>query len=326
MWNRFAKKLLLSSLLACNALSFAGSRVHVPEKISTGFSLLDNLSRQLLDAAPTDAEIEQLKAYYQRAGKRELEHYLSRAEWYFPVFEPYLKNAQIPDILKILPIVESGLDPEATSPRGAVGLWQFMPSTARHYGLVVHDLADERKNVQRSTQAAAHFLSELQGEFNNWLLVLAAYNCGPGKVRRAIRQTGSRDYASLKNYLPRQTRRYISKFIAIAQIACDDQQPSQEGQAPLYAALHTPPDAPAAELKMPAHTAAPGLLHLKGNLSIRELALKTGIPAEAIFALNPSLTSDKLPYKKLGWNLYLPREGVNRYFRQQGEENRLAAL
>ena len=326
MWNRFAKKLLLSSLLACNALSFAGNKANVPEKISTDLSSMDYASRQLLQTAPTDAETKRLKAHYQHAGKREIERYLSRAEWYFPVFEPYLKNAKIPDILKVLPIVESGLDPEATSPRGAVGLWQFMPSTARHYGLVVHDLADERKNVQRSTQAAALFLSELQGEFNNWLLVLAAYNCGPGKVKRAIRQTGSRDYAYLKNHLPRQTRRYISRFIAIAQIAYDDQQPSQGGQAPVYAALHTPSDAPAAEPQMSAHAVAPGLLHLKGNLSISELALKTGIPAEAIFALNPSLTSDKLPYKKLGWNLYLPREGVNRYFRQQGEETRLAAL
>ena len=326
MWNRFAKKLLLSSLLACNALSFAGNKANVPEKISTDLSSMDYASRQLLKTAPTDAETKRLKAHYQHAGKREIERYLSRAEWYFPVFEPYLKNAKIPDILKVLPIVESGLDPEATSPKGAVGLWQFMPSTARHYGLVVHDLADERKNVQRSTQAAALFLAELQGEFNNWLLVLAAYNCGPGKVQRAIRQTGSRDYVSLKNHLPRQTRRYISRFIAIAQIAYDDQQPSQGGQAPVYAALHTPSDAPAAEPQMSAHAAAPGLLHLKGNLSISELALKTGIPAEAIFALNPSLTSDKLPYKKLGWNLYLPREGVNRYFRQQGEETRLAAL
>ena len=324
MWSPFGKKLLLSFLLVCSALSFAGNMANVPEKIPADLSLLDRDSRQLLNTAPTDAEIERLKSYYRRAGKREIERYLSRAEWYFPVFESHLKNAHIPDILKVLPIVESGLDPDARSGKGAVGLWQFMPSTARHYGLVVHDLADERRNVQRSTQAATRFLSELQGEFSNWLLVLAAYNCGPGKVRRAIRQAGSRDYTALKYHLPRQTRRYISKFIAIAHIVHNDRYSQEE--TPVYAALHSTPSTPTADLKTQAHTTAPGLLHLKGNLSISELALKTGISKEAIFALNPSLTSDKLPYKKRGWNLYLPQEGVNRYFRQQGEETSLAAL
>jgi len=324
MWSPFGKKLLLSSLFACSALSFAGNMANLPAKIAADLSLLDRDSRQLLDTAPTDAETERLKAYYRRAGKREIEHYLSRAEWYFPVFEPYLKSAQIPEILKVLPVVESGLDPEAASHKGAVGLWQFMPSTARHYGLVVHALADERKNVQRSTQAAAHLLSELQGEFKDWLLVLAAYNCGPGKVQRAIRQAGSRDYAALKNHLPRQSRRYISRFIAIAQVIHTEKSPRQE--IPVYAALHDTPGTPATKPERPVPTQKPGLLHLKGNLSISELALKTGIPTEAILALNPAITSDKLPYKKLGWNLYLPQEGVNRYFQQQGEETRLATL
>ena len=323
MWSPFAKKLLLSFLLVCSALSFAGNMANLPAKIAADLSLLDRDSRQLLSTAPTDAETERLKSYYRRAGKREIEHYLSRAEWYFPVFEPYLKNAQVPNILKVLPMVESGLNPEATSHKGAVGLWQFMPSTARHYGLVVHELADERKNVQRSTQAAARLLSELQGEFKDWLLVLAAYNCGPGKVQRAIRQTGSRDYAALKNHLPRQTRRYISRFIAIAHSIHTD---TSQLETPVYAVLYDKLSTPTADPKIPAPTQKTGLLHLRGNLSISELALKTGIPTEAILALNPAITSDKLPYKKLGWNLYLPQEGVNRYFQQQGEETRLATL
>ena len=149
-------------------------------------------------------------------GQHDSEDILGRSKIYFPIFEHYLRMYGLPETLKYLPIVESSLRPAVFSPVGAAGLWQFVPSTARLYGLTVNDQVDERLDPHKATEAAVRMLSTLYQQFGDWALVLAAYNCGPGRVRKAIRAAGSSDYWALRTYLPAESQRYVPRFIAAA--------------------------------------------------------------------------------------------------------------
>lgn len=140
---------------------------------------------------------------------------LGAANFYMPIFEEALEVYQVPLELKYLPIIESALNPNAVSRVGATGLWQFMLSTGRDYGLEVNSLVDERRDVLRSSYAAAHYLSDLYKIFGDWNLVIAAYNCGPANINKAIhRASGEKDYWKIYPYLPKETRGYVPAFIA----------------------------------------------------------------------------------------------------------------
>lgn len=166
----------------------------------------------------TDAYTRSFVRLYTNDWSHYTEELLGKAIYFFPLFSYHLKEASLPDALKYLPLVESHLNTDIVSSRGAVGLWQFMPGTATHYGLEVNAQEDERYDPQRATEAAAKMLQELYQDFDDWKLVLAAYNCGPGRVRRAIRKASSTEYQRIQRYLPRQTRDYIKKFMAIVYI------------------------------------------------------------------------------------------------------------
>lgn len=141
---------------------------------------------------------------------------LRRKDLYFPLFEKYLAQYGLPDELKYLSIVESGLNPRAVSRAQAVGLWQFMSATGRHFGLHNDWYVDDRMDPEKSTEAACKYLAELYRMFNDWELALAAYNSGPGNVRKAIRRSGyKKDFWEIYKYLPRETRAYLPQFIAI---------------------------------------------------------------------------------------------------------------
>ena len=142
---------------------------------------------------------------------------LRRKDTYFEIFERILKENNMPDELKYLSIVESGLNPRARSRAGAVGLWQFVPNTGKYYKLNIDWYIDERSDPEKSTQAACQYLKYLHKMFNNWELALAAYNCGPGNVRRAIKASrNKRDFWEIYYNLPRETRSYVPQFIAIS--------------------------------------------------------------------------------------------------------------
>ena len=132
----------------------------------------------------------------------------------FKVIDAMFKKYQLPSDLKYLAVVESELKATAVSKVGAVGFWQLMPETAQLLGLKVSAKYDERKHLSKSTQAAAIYLRDLHREFGDWLLVLAAYNSGPGPVYKAIRKSGSRDFWKLQAYLPAETRAHVKRIIA----------------------------------------------------------------------------------------------------------------
>ena len=140
---------------------------------------------------------------------------LSLGDLYFPEIEMALDKSGLPMELRYLVIVESALNPKAISPAGAAGLWQLMLPTGKIYGLTVNSLVDERMDPVKSTEAACRFLKDLYRIYGDWWLVLAAYNCGPGNVNRALKRTGTErpNFWDIYRYLPNETRRYIPLFI-----------------------------------------------------------------------------------------------------------------
>lgn len=141
---------------------------------------------------------------------------IKKKELYFPIFSEMLEKHGMPDELKYLSIVESGLRPNAISRANAVGLWQFIYTTGRMYGLSSNWYVDERMDPYEATDAACRHLKDLYNMFDSWELALAAYNCGPGNVRKAIRRSGyKRDFWDIYRYLPRETRSYVPQFVAI---------------------------------------------------------------------------------------------------------------
>ena len=146
---------------------------------------------------------------------------LGSSNFYNPIFEEALERYGLPLELKYLPVIESALRPSATSRAGAAGLWQFMIGTGKRYGLEVNTLVDERRDPIKSSEAAAHYLSDLYEMFGDWGLAIAAYNCGEGNVQKAITRSGSQegtDFWSIYNRLPRETRGYVPAFIAATYI------------------------------------------------------------------------------------------------------------
>nr|WP_039452083.1 lytic transglycosylase domain-containing protein [Pedobacter glucosidilyticus] len=139
-----------------------------------------------------------------------------RAERWFPVIEPVLKAYGIPEDFKYIPLVETGMARGKVSPKGAAGLWQFMPQTAKSYGLKVNSQIDERTNVYLSTVAAAKYLKDLYKVFNSWTLVAAAYNVGEGSLQRQINRQGEDNYFRLK--LNRETGRYVYSLISMKEV------------------------------------------------------------------------------------------------------------
>ena len=147
--------------------------------------------------------------------RHSVSYMLGASNFYIHIFEEALEAYGLPLELKYLPVIESALNPKATSHAGAAGLWQFMVATGKQYGLEINSLIDERRDPIKSSYAAAHYLKDLYNIFGDWSLVIAAYNCGPENINKAIhRADGQADYWKIYPYLPRETRGYVPAFIA----------------------------------------------------------------------------------------------------------------
>lgn len=156
---------------------------------------------------------------YSGRRRSQVAYMLAEGDYYFPVFENALDKHGLPLELKYLPVIESALKPTAVSPMGATGLWQFMLGTGKMYDLEINSLVDERRDPIKATDAAVRYLKDLYQIYGDWNLVIAAYNCGPGNVNKAIRRSnGQRDYWAIYDYLPRETRGYVPAFIAATYI------------------------------------------------------------------------------------------------------------
>lgn len=231
---------------------------------------------------------------YVKHSPRQLASLQRKAEYYFPIFEDILGKHQLPYELCYLPVIESALNPHAHSHMGAAGLWQFMPATGKRYGLEINSLVDERMDPIRSTEAACDFLKALYSIFKDWNLVIAAYNCGPGNVNKAIhRAGGKRDFWSIYPFLPKETRGYLPIFIAAA-------------YAMNYAEVHG--ICPSAPLL----TMASDTIHTTKRQHLRQIAENLDIPLEELRRLNPQYARDIIPGGKL-YAICLPIEKAGLY-------------
>jgi membrane-bound lytic murein transglycosylase D len=207
--------------------------------------------------------------------RRRIEAGLSRAGTYLPMIRAQFADAGLPLDLSYLPLIESAFSVRAYSRARALGMWQFIASTGRHYGLDVGSLIDERRDPELATAAAVAYLSDLYDQFNDWHLALAAYNSGSGNVRRAIRRSGSRDFWTLRRYLPRETRNYVPAFIASVIVA---KRPEKYGFA---APVET--DWTYETIEVP------------DALDLQFLATESGIPLDELRQLNPAIRRDLTP-------------------------------
>ena len=163
---------------------------------------------------PYNDVVQQFIDRYSGHLRRSVSYMLGAQNFYMPIFEEALESYGLPLELKYLPVIESALNPRAVSRVGATGLWQFMLNTGKRYGLTVNTLVDERRDPVKASYAAAHYLSDLYKVFGDWNLVIAAYNCGPDKVYKAIHRAKQNDYWQIYPYLPKETRGYVPAFIA----------------------------------------------------------------------------------------------------------------
>lgn len=231
------------------------------------------------------------------------------SELYFPLFEDKLCEYNLPDELKYLAVIESALNASARSHAGAAGLWQFMPSTARNYGMEVNSLVDQRLDPYLSTDAACRYLRALYRLYDDWYLALASYNCGPGNVNKAIRRSGGkRDFWSIYPWLPRETRAYVPIFIAA-------------NYAMNYSSLHgICPDTLFADAQFKQRevlmSAVVDTLHTDQRQHLEQLSAILGLPMAELRRLNPAYTRDILPGGK-DYTLVLPIDYTGAYIELQ---------
>jgi hypothetical protein len=211
----------------------------------------------------------------------------------------------LPEEIKNLSIIESGLDVRAVSRVGAVGLWQFMRSTGKLQGLTINGSIDERRDPYLSTKAAIDYLLYLHNEFGDWTLAMAAYNCGPGNLRKAIRRSQSTNFWILEKYLPKETRRYIPKLIAATYLMSyyDNHRLEPRVTSPKF------------------ERTAIARIHEYTNIS--DIARETGLTVSEIKELNPAVMGNYIPRSEKGVLLTLPEKTMFRYLAKKGTMDKL---
>lgn len=229
-----------------------------------------------------------IKGYVVR-NREKAERILGRALLYFPLFEKYLKKHNMPDDLKYLAIVESALAPQAISRSGAGGLWQFMPETGASYDLRITRQVDDRWDPEKSTEAAMKHLKKQYDRFGSWELALAAYNSGGGRVRRAVRRAGSKDFWRVQRFLPRETRNYVPAFIGATYLL------------QYYQYHDLKPKYPELDKQL---TESVKVYQYLPFSTIQEI---TSLPFEVIQDLNPCFKRSYIPKNSNGYTLILPR-------------------
>lgn len=244
---------------------------------------------------PYNSVVQKFIDQYSGRLRRTVSYALGAGNFYIPIFEEALDYYGLPLELKYLPVIESALEPKAKSSAGAVGLWQFMLATGKRYDLKVNSLIDERQDPYKSSWAAARYLRDLYKIYRDWNLVIAAYNCGPTNVNKAIhRANGVRDYWTIYPYLPSETRGYVPAFIAanyIMNYYCEHNICPMKTKIPITTDTVT----------------------IMRDLHMQQVAELCNVDVEAIQALNPQYRTQLIPGSSGPMTLRLPTETLNTF-------------
>lgn len=264
-----------------------------------------------LSALPTVIEMpynQIVRSYidrYTKRGRAQIAAILGLSLYYMPIFEQALEEQGLPLELKYLPVIESGLDPNAVSKHGATGLWQMMLGTAKGLGLEVNSLVDERRDPYVASERAASYLKDLYSAYGDWSLAIAAYNCGPGNVNKAIRRAGGdakdHDFWSIYNYLSPETRGYVPMFIAANYVM------------KYYPDHNISPVLPVKPLVM-------DTVQIAERVHFNQISKVLDIPVEELRILNPQFRADVIPGSvESPYTLILPSQQIHAYLMSEDE-------
>ena len=268
-----------------------------------------------LSALPTVIEMpynQIVRSYidrYTKRGRAQIAAILGLSLYYMPIFEQALEEQGLPLELKYLPVIESGLDPNAVSKHGATGLWQMMLGTAKGLGLEVNSLVDERRDPYVASERAASYLKDLYSAYGDWSLAIAAYNCGPGNVNKAIRRAGGdakdHDFWSIYNYLSPETRGYVPMFIAANYVM------------KYYPDHNISPVLPVKPLVM-------DTIQIAERVHFNQISKVLDIPVEELRILNPQFRADVIPGSvESPYTLILPSQQIHAYLMMRLEISNL---
>ncbi|MBN2274075.1 MAG: LysM peptidoglycan-binding domain-containing protein [Bacteroidales bacterium] len=236
---------------------------------------------------------------YANKRRNQVEVMLGLSQYYFPLFDDILDYYGLPVELKYLSVIESALNPRAYSRARAVGIWQFMYGTGKLYGLTINSLVDERRDPVKSTHAAARFMKDLYAIYNDWTLVIAAYNCGPGNVNKAIRRShGKRNYWDIYYYLPRETRGYVPAYIAATYVMHYYKEHNLKPRQ--------------VELPLTNDT-----IMVTQDLHLGQVAEVLNMPLKLLRDMNPQYRTDIIPAREKPMPLRLPVDQVFRFIEKE---------
>jgi len=256
------------------------------------FEELDNLSPFDISYNPA---VEKYINEYLRYSSH-LKKVMGLAEYYFPMMEAELDAHDIPLEMKYLSVIESALNPQAKSPVGASGLWQFMLPTGRECGLTINSYVDERNDPVASTKAACHYLNKLYDIYGVWELAISAYNCGPGNVNKAIRSAGgSNNYWEIRPFLPRETQKYVPRFMCMVYIMTYGEEHNITPIAPDFSYWKV------------------DTVKVHDQMRFDQIYTQTSITAEDLQILNPQFSKNLIPKSSRGTALVLPLSKVNEF-------------
>jgi len=258
----------------------------------------------IIDVRVTAEVTEQISALVD-VRRRESETILGRTSLYFPIIENAIREKNLPDELKYIAVIESSLIPYSESHKGAAGIWQFMKGTAEIYGLRIDKHVDERKDIIKATDKALDYLKLLYEIYGNWTLAFTAYNCGSGNLNKAIRKAnGSNDYWEIQKYLPRETQKYIPKFIAVSYLMN------------YYYAHDLQPIEPSDDLKYATS------VRVFDKVDFKKIVKEFEIDIELVKILNPMYRKGYIPASKSGeYYLTLPKQTMMVYMDKYSDQD-----
>lgn len=246
--------------------------------------------------------------YYGTMWQSKLKEMLTKSQYFFPLYEQILAENNMPMEIKYLSIIESGLNPFARSRSGAVGAWQFMPATGKIFNLKVNSQVDERRSLEKSTRAACSYLNQMYGQYDDWLVALASYNCGPGNVRKAMRLSGRKDFWGMYAFLPRETQNYVPRFIAMTYMM-NFYYEYGITPAPIEDSLYMTEQ-----------------VFCEEGIDFEIVAEKLGVSPERLLRCNPEMKVSEIPFEGQGYLLSVPYGTAYLFYENQDDIQSISAV